>query len=604
MQEHKRLNGRMVRSHSGRKPFVSVIIPTYNRKNILEVALRAISEQDYPSNLYEVIVVDDGSDDGTKELVLRLTNDSAPKIRYYFQKHKGFRAGQARNLGARHAQGEILIFLDSDVASLRDLVSNHVKSLEGCDCVLGYAAGFISKREYNISRIKNILEKRGLSKSTVKILPDSERLNDFYSMDKSGSSTNPGIWKHFFSVNFSIRKDLFERFEFNPAFVGWGLEDIELGYSIFKGSYKIEFNKNCIGLHLPHDSNRSKYFVPSGKISSLIKNMIVFYKIHPDEEVKSAMVDMFNRLPRQFLGQEDWDLFNREFARITKKGGVVNSGMPDFYSRLKFPEKKIPILQGEAEFIYSFLKQNNLQDTLEIGLGFGTSAAYIISASGRKHYVIDPLIRGYGNIGMENLRILGLNKSMTLLKGLSGIILPKLLGSNKSFDFIFIDGDHKYDSVFTDFYYSDLLLRNGGYILFHDLCMRSVQLVASWIKLNRLDYRQINLPLIPSWNMILFQRIKSEDNSGGDHFNDIKIKNLFKNHLRLKILHMYLDRACQLVFSPIRAFILRLMQLFRFILNFPLKIIGLVGRRIKRINPDFYYFLKGKNGKRKTAKAR
>lgn len=87
-------------------PFFSVVIPTYNRREMLRDALASIWSQTFSD--YEVIVVDDGSTDGTRE---SLASANAP-LRFLTQSHRG--PGAARNLGIREAQGEYLAFLDSD----------------------------------------------------------------------------------------------------------------------------------------------------------------------------------------------------------------------------------------------------------------------------------------------------------------------------------------------------------------------------------------------------------------------------------------------------------------------------------------------------------
>lgn len=87
-------------------PFFSVVIPTYNRREMLREALGSIWSQTFSD--YEVIVVDDGSTDGTQE---SLISQNGP-LRYLPQSHRG--PGAARNLGIREAQGEYLAFLDSD----------------------------------------------------------------------------------------------------------------------------------------------------------------------------------------------------------------------------------------------------------------------------------------------------------------------------------------------------------------------------------------------------------------------------------------------------------------------------------------------------------
>jgi len=85
---------------------VSVIICTYNRKSIVEEAIQSVLQQTYLD--YELIVIDDGSTDGTTEYLQR----TYPSIKVVFQENKGISA--ARNLGIRLAQGEWICFLDSD----------------------------------------------------------------------------------------------------------------------------------------------------------------------------------------------------------------------------------------------------------------------------------------------------------------------------------------------------------------------------------------------------------------------------------------------------------------------------------------------------------
>ena len=85
---------------------VSVIIPTYNRKNLLKRALRSVSSQTFVPQ--EIIVVDDGSSDGTKDWVL----ERFPNVRYIYQDNFG--VSSARNTGIKEAKGSWIAFLDSD----------------------------------------------------------------------------------------------------------------------------------------------------------------------------------------------------------------------------------------------------------------------------------------------------------------------------------------------------------------------------------------------------------------------------------------------------------------------------------------------------------
>ncbi len=87
---------------SEQKVTVSVIIPTYNRAEKLKLAVKSVLNQTYQD--FELIIVDDGSDDNTKEIVKSFKNS---KIRYYKNRtNKG--PGAARNKGIKYAKGKYI----------------------------------------------------------------------------------------------------------------------------------------------------------------------------------------------------------------------------------------------------------------------------------------------------------------------------------------------------------------------------------------------------------------------------------------------------------------------------------------------------------------
>jgi GalNAc5-diNAcBac-PP-undecaprenol beta-1,3-glucosyltransferase len=93
---------------SSASPFFSIIIPTYNRANLITATLRSVQTQAFDD--FEVLVVDDGSKDNTAEVVRPFIADMRFR---YLPKTNGER-GAARNYGLEQAQGEYAIFLDSD----------------------------------------------------------------------------------------------------------------------------------------------------------------------------------------------------------------------------------------------------------------------------------------------------------------------------------------------------------------------------------------------------------------------------------------------------------------------------------------------------------
>ncbi|MBI4965986.1 MAG: glycosyltransferase [Desulfomonile tiedjei] len=103
-------------------PLVSVIIPTYNRRSVLERAICSVLSQTFKD--FELIVVDDGSQDSTSELLSQFDG----KLKAVYQENHG--VSSARNLGIRHAQGELLAFLDSDDEWLPDKLARQTAQFD------------------------------------------------------------------------------------------------------------------------------------------------------------------------------------------------------------------------------------------------------------------------------------------------------------------------------------------------------------------------------------------------------------------------------------------------------------------------------------------
>jgi glycosyltransferase involved in cell wall biosynthesis len=106
---------------------VSIILPTYNREAFLPEAFAAIRTQTFLD--WELIVVDDGSTDGTRELVAQIASKFAQRVRYIYQENQG--AYGARNTGLDHASGRYIAFYDSDDIWLPHHLQKCVAALEG-----------------------------------------------------------------------------------------------------------------------------------------------------------------------------------------------------------------------------------------------------------------------------------------------------------------------------------------------------------------------------------------------------------------------------------------------------------------------------------------
>ncbi|MBI3999274.1 MAG: glycosyltransferase [Candidatus Omnitrophica bacterium] len=142
-------------------PLVSVIIPTYNREHLLVDAVESVLSQTFKD--YELIVVDDGSTDGTEEIIKRKYDG---KIRYFKQENQGISG--ARNRGIREAKGEYIAFLDSDDLWLPEKLEKQVAFLDShpevgliCTKLWRYAIGKESEKrlcpEYFSAEFKDLL---------------------------------------------------------------------------------------------------------------------------------------------------------------------------------------------------------------------------------------------------------------------------------------------------------------------------------------------------------------------------------------------------------------------------------------------------------------
>jgi glycosyltransferase involved in cell wall biosynthesis len=90
---------------------LSIVICTYNRANLLRIAIESVLQQEFPVDQYELLIVDNNSKDNTRELVLEIAQ-SHPQIRYIFEENQGLSI--ARNRGWKEAKGKYVIYLDDD----------------------------------------------------------------------------------------------------------------------------------------------------------------------------------------------------------------------------------------------------------------------------------------------------------------------------------------------------------------------------------------------------------------------------------------------------------------------------------------------------------
>jgi len=157
---------------------VSVVLPTYNRKRILVNCLDSLSKQTYPKKSYEVVIVDDGSTDGTEEVVKKFTKKL--NIHYIKQKNKGH--SRAKNAGIKLAKGEIIAFIDDDCIAVKDWLKNAVPNFKDKD--IGGVEGRTTTDYKNITPLTRlVVNETGGNYQTCNILYRKKILEEIKGFD-------------------------------------------------------------------------------------------------------------------------------------------------------------------------------------------------------------------------------------------------------------------------------------------------------------------------------------------------------------------------------------------------------------------------------------
>ena len=206
---------------------LSIIIPAHNAQAYIEKTMKTVLAQKCQSQL-EIIVVDDASQDKTKELVKKFPVE-------LIELSQNLGAGKARNQGAKKATGEILVFLDADVylepGALAMIEQFFEKNPSASGLVGNYTQLPADKNFCSVYHNLFTVYHHQLSESQIK-------------------------W--FWGAMSAIRKEVFEQVGgFPENFPGASAEDIELGFRITKAGYKIFYLPELKGVHAHYFTLRS-----------------------------------------------------------------------------------------------------------------------------------------------------------------------------------------------------------------------------------------------------------------------------------------------------------------------------------------------------------
>jgi glycosyltransferase involved in cell wall biosynthesis len=231
-------------------PFISIIIPTYNsfesKKGSIELVLTSLQNQ-IVFKEYEVIVIDDGSDDNTINFLEDYSFRNLPfSFRYIKLKHSGNRS-KCRNVGAKKARGRFLLFLDDDTVFLSDHELDKIISKCKSKKFLCGAKRFWSFVTWNRDQFLVALKEHDYSFLKNKcILPlGINRRKGFRDLFEYSFIANCGV---------VAKKDFLKTGGFDEnTFDGWGREDVDLMLRLYLNNLKfVNLYKQVSVLHLNH----------------------------------------------------------------------------------------------------------------------------------------------------------------------------------------------------------------------------------------------------------------------------------------------------------------------------------------------------------------
>jgi glycosyltransferase involved in cell wall biosynthesis len=236
---------------------LTVVIPTYNCKALLARTLDSIRRQTLDGRLFEVIVVDDGSTDGTAEMVSAYQKNADLSIQYFYQEDKGFRVATARNAGIKRARFDVIFFIDAGIIVSSDLLSTHLQMHRDKSplVVIGTSYGvhdYETRSERLINSIADDDVDRALSHLGRHEEVFDSRTCYLQSIDYDLSRMS-APWLIFWGGHVSVTTALLHQAGgFDEWFTQWGGEDNELGLRLFLMGCEFLALREVKSIHLPH----------------------------------------------------------------------------------------------------------------------------------------------------------------------------------------------------------------------------------------------------------------------------------------------------------------------------------------------------------------
>jgi glycosyltransferase involved in cell wall biosynthesis len=244
-------------------PRISVVIPTFNRAELLRASLDSLARQTLPVDAYEVVVVNDGSSDATEAVCTEFA--SRLRLRYFYIRNSGISA--AKNLGIFAASAPLLLFFDDDDIATPTLLEEHLRAHRAHPAehvaVLGYTAWAPS---VTVTPVMEYVIDIGQQLFAYRSLKDGQRLDYTYFWGGRSSCKRSFLTRH--GV-------------FNQSFRSI-IEDIELGFRLSRFNLQVVFHRPAVS-HMVRPILYDDFCRRCERVGAALH---LFDKLHADPSVR------------------------------------------------------------------------------------------------------------------------------------------------------------------------------------------------------------------------------------------------------------------------------------------------------------------------------
>jgi GT2 family glycosyltransferase len=241
---------------------LSIVIPTYRRRDALPRTLEALAAQTIPADRFEVIVVDDPEDDDPA-VVAECVQAGARAFDVRQLSRERWGVSAARNAGWRAARAELILFINDDIVLKPDALAEHLDwHRREPDERVGVLGAIVWSSEIRVSPFMRWLE-HGIQ-------------FDYDSLPGEEAS-----WAHFYASHASVKRSLLERVGgFDEERFPFLYEDLDIAYRMLDHGFRLVYDRNAVGEHL-HESGLDDWRRRMAATARAERTWVALFPEHP-----------------------------------------------------------------------------------------------------------------------------------------------------------------------------------------------------------------------------------------------------------------------------------------------------------------------------------